>query len=156
MDRIDPVKKVFTERAGRDHFRQVTVRRANQPDIDRHRRIAAHARHGTALDDRQQFGLQMVRQVADLVEKERPAVGKFKHAGRAVFLAAGECAGLVAEQLAFHERCGNGGAVDGQERFGTSPARIVYAPGHHFLACTAFARDQNRLIGPGKTTGAFQ
>ena len=146
MDRIDPVKKVFTERAGRDHFRQVTVRRANQPDIDRHRRIAAHARHGTALDDRQQFGLQMVRQVADLVEKERPARGHFEFAGPVA-------AGIrkspldMAEQLALEKRLGQGPHIDAHQRLVPPRGKRMDLPRQHILARAVFPRNQDRGIG---------
>ena len=156
MQDIQSVVQIRPEAVGGHFAVQILVGRGYDAHINGDDPRSADAPDLLFLNDAQQLGLQIKGHFPYLVEKERPAVGKFKHAGRAVFLAAGECPGLVAEQLAFHERCGNGGAVDGQERFGTSPARIVYAPGHHFLACTAFARDQNRLIGPGKTTGAFQ
>jgi hypothetical protein len=55
-----------------------------------------------------------VRQVADLVEHQRAAVGGLDLAGRGLG-GAGEGALLVAEELAFQQVLGDGGAVDGDE-----------------------------------------
>src|SRR5204863_8632181 len=52
---------------------------------------------------------------ADLVEEERPAVRGLKET-RLRLACVGECASLVAEQLGFEQRLGDGGAVDGNER----------------------------------------
>ena len=60
------------------------------------------------------------RQVADLVEQQRPLVGAADQAGP-VLARVGEGAPAVAEQLALDQRLGQRGAVDGHELAG--PAR---------------------------------
>ena len=67
------------------------------------------------LQDPQQLGLQFQRQIADLVEEQRPAVRQLEPAlprrdG------AGERAALVAEQLAFDQRRRQRRAVDADQR----------------------------------------
>ena len=60
--------------------------------------LAPQAPHPLVLDRLQQLGLQVVGQLADLVEEQRTAVGLFDQSPVAA-LGAGEGAGLVAEQL---------------------------------------------------------
>ena len=66
------------------------------------------------LQEAQQLDLQRQRQVADLVEEQGAAVGDLDLA-ECRLGGAGEGALLVAEQLAFEQRLGNRGAVDGDE-----------------------------------------
>ncbi len=74
----------------------------------------AHALDLPALQGAQQLGLQVQRQLADLVEEEGAAVGLLEGALARVG-GAGEGALLVAEELALDELLGDGGAVDGDE-----------------------------------------
>jgi len=68
-----------------------------------------------ALEDAQQLGLQLERQLADLVEKDRAAIGRLECAlpGR---VRAGERTALVTEQLALEQRRRKRSAVDDDER----------------------------------------
>ena len=68
-----------------------------------------------ALERAQQLGLQVQRQLADLVEEERAAVRLLEGAPCARRDRAGERALLVAEQLALDELLGDGRAVDRDE-----------------------------------------
>ena len=61
MNRIDPVQQVFAELLLRHHFRQVSIRRADQADVGRDRQVASDPDDAATLDGRQQFRLQMVR-----------------------------------------------------------------------------------------------
>ena len=53
---------------------------------------------------------------------------------------------FVAEQLAFEQRLGDGGAVDRQERSGGPAAEVADRSGHHFLAGAGLAEDQDRRV----------
>ena len=64
------------------------------------------------LEHPQQLGLQLERQVADLVEEQRAAVGQLEAARPSRRDGAGEGALLVAEQLALEQAGGQRGAVD--------------------------------------------
>ena len=58
------------------------------------------ALHLRALEHAQELGLQRQRQLADLVEEQRAAVGRLEVAPACAAIGAGERALLVAEQLA--------------------------------------------------------
>ena len=62
---------------------------------------------------------------------------------------AGERALLVAEQLAFQQRLGQGGAVEADERAVLARAGVVDGPGDQLLADAALAADQHRGVGAG-------
>jgi hypothetical protein len=62
------------------------------------------------LQGPQQLDLEGRRGVADFVEEQRAAVGLLEKAD-AIFMGAGECALLVAEELGFEQRVGQGTAV---------------------------------------------
>jgi hypothetical protein len=66
------------------------------------------------LENAEQLDLDRKRKLADLVEKERAAVGELETAA-APFVGAGEGAALVAEKFALDDRLGKGGAVDRDE-----------------------------------------
>jgi hypothetical protein len=58
----------------------------------------------------QQFGLQRRRHLADFVEQDGPLVANFKFAGLGV-IGAGKSSCFVAEQFAFLQDGGSGGAL---------------------------------------------
>ena len=76
--------------------------------------VLADGQHLALLDDAEELGLELERQLADLVEKQGPAAGGAHQAG--VGLAgAGEGAAHVAEELALDELRADRRAVDGDE-----------------------------------------
>ena len=94
------------------------------------------------LQDAQQFGLQPGSQFADFVEEDRAAVGALElpllQSDRS-----GEGAYLMPEELAFEQRFGNSGAVEGHERLARAGAVAVDGTGDQFLAGAALASDQD-------------
>ena len=64
-------------------------------------------------------------------------------------MGAGEAAFAVAEQLAFDEVFGDGGAVHLDEGLGGALADGVDGVGDQFLAGAAFAEDQHAAVGAG-------
>ena len=88
--------------------------RGQDAHVDAYLALLAHRAHGLLLHDAQQLDLHVQRQVGDLVEKQRAALGDwirpFLSADRAR-----EAAALVTEQLAFHEFGRNRAAVDRDE-----------------------------------------
>src|SRR5262245_12460643 len=83
---------------------------------------AAQALELAELKHAQELGLRGQRQLADLVEEQRPAPRELEPALLAR-VRAGERAALVTEQLRLEQRLGQGGAVDLDERH--RPARRV-------------------------------
>ena len=104
---------------------------------------AADAPDDLVLEHAQQLGLQQRREFADFVEEERAAVGRFEQA-LLHLLGVGEGAFFVAEEFGFHQRLGNGRAVDGDEGFFLARTFVVDGLGDEILAGAAFALDQNR------------
>ena len=112
---VDAVVQVVAEPPLGDVGLEVARRRGDDAHVHRARRVVADAAHLALLQRAQQLHLQRQRQLADLVEEERAAVGLLEQSlplgGRA-----GERALRVAEQLALEQRLGNGAAVHGDER----------------------------------------
>jgi len=136
----DAVEQVVAEASLLDLAVEVAARGCHQPDIDANRALPAHATDFGALDGAQQLGLELQRQVADLVDEERAAVGTFEHA-LAGCDRARERAAFVSEQLRFDQvRC-DGGAVEHHERRASPGAFLVQCLGKLLLARTGLALD---------------
>ena len=71
----EAIVKILAEPAGRDQILQVLVRRADDAHVDRDLLAPADALDHPLLQEPQQLRLERRRQVADLVEEQRPAVG---------------------------------------------------------------------------------
>src|SRR5439155_26226588 len=91
----------------------------------------------------QQLRLQGGRDVADLVEEDRAAVGLREEAG-CIGDGAGEGAADVPEELALEERLGERGTVDGDERPLPTRAVAVDRPRDELLPGLAIACHDDR------------
>ena len=101
-------------------------------DVDPPRLERTDAVDFAELQHAQQLRLHRQRQLADLVEEQRAAVGQLEQA-RLVVGGAGERAAHVAEQLALEQRLDDRRAVDRHEpaiaaRSGAGAARARRAP----------------------------
>ena len=112
---VEPVVEVLAERSFLHRLLQVDVGRGNQPEVGLDRVRAADALDLALLDGAQQLRLQLVPQVADLVEEQRAAAGQLELA-ELLADGAGERALLVPEQRALDQLLRNRGQVDGDER----------------------------------------
>ncbi|OPZ05947.1 MAG: hypothetical protein BWZ08_02381 [candidate division BRC1 bacterium ADurb.BinA292] len=139
---IEPVVEILPEFGGFDHLFEVAVGRGDDADIDRDRAAAADALDFALLEDAEEFDLRGGGEVADLVEEDRAAVGQFE-ATLAHRDGAGEGPLLVAEEFAFEDRLGEGGAVDLDEGLVGAEAVVVDRVGDQFLAGAALAADQD-------------
>ena len=108
-----------------------------------HRAQAAHRVNGALLQDTQQFDLHVQRQVADLIEKNRAAVGQLE-TSHAVGHGTRESAFAVAEKLAFEQILGNRRAIDGHKVAVLAQGLVMQGARHQFLAGAAFPGDQHR------------
>src|SRR5690606_30623967 len=97
-----------------DRLLQRDVGGGHHAYVDQARLEGAEAANALLLEGAEQLALQLERQVADLVEEQRPAVGDLEEAG---FGAAGvgERSALVAEELGLQEVRGDRSAVDVHE-----------------------------------------
>src|SRR6185312_15203418 len=71
---IEPVEQVRPEATVPDGCRQVLVRRREHSDVDEYRLVSTDSFEFPLLKDPQQGDLRFRRQLADLVQKDRPAV----------------------------------------------------------------------------------
>src|SRR5207247_1719214 len=111
--------------------------------VDRVRLAAADAQGLALLQRAQELHLDVRRDLGDLVEEERAAVGALEAAG-ARRDGAREGALLVAEELALEDTLGEGLHVDGDERAADALAPVVEQAGDQLLPRPALALDQHR------------
>ena len=101
------------------------------------------------LQHAQQLGLQLERHFADFVEEHDAAFGGAEHTEAAPG-SAGERALLVAEQLAFGQRRGERGAVDGDKRFVAARTQAVEQPSPELFAGAGLAAHQHGALDIGR------
>src|SRR3546814_17374732 len=94
--------EVFTKAPLANEFSKVLVRGRDRGNVDPDRRDAADAIELAGRQHAQPPRLKIGRHVADLVEKQRTAVGLLE-AAFALRRGAGESAALVAEELGFQQ-----------------------------------------------------
>ena len=122
--------------------------RADDARVDRNGLAPADPLDHPLLQEAQQFHLQRQRDVADLVEEERAAMGELDLAlGR--LDRAGEGALLIAEQLSLEQILGDGGAVDRDKSSRAAATGLVDAAGEQFLAGAGRAEQHDRDVGIG-------
>ena len=110
-DHIEAVKQVLAKCTLLDALFQILVRRGNDAYIGLDRAVAANAIEMAIAEHAQQPGLQVKWHVANLVEKQRAAVGLLK-AATTHGLRTGEGTTLVAEQLGLEQVFRNRRRVD--------------------------------------------
>src|SRR6185437_13494750 len=93
-----------------DRGLQVPVRRGNDTHVHLQRLRAADPLKSFFLERSQNLGLQRERQIADLVEKQRPAMRELELSGLSLG-GARERALFVSEELRFEQRFGNRRAI---------------------------------------------
>jgi hypothetical protein len=114
--------------------------------VDVDRLVATDALEHAVLQHAQQSYLRRRRELADLVEEQRAAVGPFEPT-LALAHRAREAAALVAEQLRVDELGGDRPAVDADERLGRSLRPGVERPRDDLLARARLAEQQHRHVG---------
>jgi hypothetical protein len=97
-------EEITTESTLRDFVLEIPVRRCDHPDIDLPCRVGTHALELSVLEDAKQLSLKLNRDLADLVEKQRTAVGGLEASG-SVAQRTRERTLHVAEELALEQVC---------------------------------------------------
>ena len=121
---------------------QITMRGGDQPHVGANRLVAPNSLESLVLEDPEDLGLKGKRHIADLVEKQRPAVALLELAD-ATAVGAGEGALLMAKKLAFQQVLRDGRTVEREEgRLGPG-TMLVDGAGNQFLAGPALASDQH-------------
>ena len=105
---IEPIIEVLAEATLGDFLLEIAVRRGHDARVHVDRLVAAQARDFPFFEHTQQLGLRRGRQIADLIQEQRPPARRLERA-LARRVGAGERAALVAEQLALdklmRQRC---------------------------------------------------
>ena len=114
VDHVDAVVEVLAKAAFLDRGFEIAIGGGDDADVERHLGVPADRPDRPLLEGAQQLGLQPEREVADLVEEERAAVGLDEESGAGA-ARVGEGAAGVAEELALEQRLGHGRAVDRDE-----------------------------------------
>src|SRR5689334_21062891 len=116
--------------------------------VDLNRPTISDALDFAFLQHPQQRDLDFCRQVADFVQENCPAIGRFKTPEPALRRAC-EGALLVTKELGSDQRGRDGGAIHADKRLLGSSRPLVDGAGDQFLSRAGLAQNQNRGIGRG-------
>ena len=152
---VEAVVEVAAELAIGHHCGEIAIGGGDDACIDADGAVAAEAFEFLLLEDAEELGLQLGRDVADFIEENGAAVGEFESADL-LGNGAGEGSFLVAEELAFEQAGGDSGAVNLHEGSAVPAAEIVDGAGHAFLAGAGFAEEQDGRIGGGDGFHLFE
>src|SRR5512137_950624 len=108
---VESVVEIFPEAPGAQILSQVTVGGRDDADVHLDGVGAAQALELAFLQDAQQLGLHVERQLANLIEEDRRTV-RYLETSDLSRECPGEGALLAAEEFAFHQGRGERGAVD--------------------------------------------
>ena len=150
---VEAVIQVGAKLAAFDRRFKVGGGRGDHSHVTLDHFIGAHRLEFLLLQHPQQFALQGQGHVADLIEKQRAALGDLQLAGASLAIGAGEGAGGRAEKLGFQQRFGNRRAVDADKSFMCPGRGAVNCLGQQFLAGTGFPQQQHRRVGAGAASG---
>ncbi len=145
---VDAVVEVFPEGPFGDLFLQVLVGGGHDAHVHLDGPVAPHPLEALLLQDAQDLGLGLEAHIADFVQEQGAFMGQIEFAPVAV-RGPGKGPLLVAEELAFDEVFGNGGAVDLHEGARGPAAVGMERPGHQFLAGAVFPGDEHAGVGGG-------
>ena len=138
LDHVEAIIEVLAKALLAHRLFERLVGGGDDAGVDLRGRRAADPLESLVLQKAQQLGLQRGREVADLVEKDRAAVGRLEPA-RLVLDCAGERAANVSEQLAFQQMLAERGACDLDERALPARAELVDLSGR---ACSCRCRSR--------------
>ncbi len=130
---MQPVVEVVAELSLLDHREKIAIGRSDQADVDLITMRGADRLDFVGLDRAEQLRLEPERQLADLVEEQRSAVGRAEVAHR-IFAGISERSAHVSEQLRFGQRLDQVGTVEGDERPTGRRAERMQRAGDVFLA----------------------
>ena len=143
LEHAEAVVKIFTEFFLLHVALQILVGGGDHANIDFDLLRAADGHEGMAFENAEQLGLAFEGHLADFVEEQHAAVGLLEKADM-VAIGAGEGAGFVAEELAFHQLVRDGGAVDAKHRSIGAGAGFMNARGRRALCRSRFRRAGGR------------
>src|SRR5581483_6198547 len=145
---VQSVVKILPEKPGLDQVDEATVRRRDQAEVDADRPAGADRVDLAVLQRPEELDLDVRRQLADFVEKQRSAM-RFAELADMLFRGAGKGALLVTKKNALDEIVGDGAAIDGDEGPRAPVAGALDSARDQLLADAGFAFDENRDLRGG-------
>ena len=121
------------------------MRRGDHAHVDLPLVLATDPADAATLEGTQEAWLELEGHLADLVQKQCPAVGALERP-HVTGNGAGEGAALVPEQLALRQVGGHGATVEHDERARRPRARRVQGMRQHILARAGLAEERHRHI----------
>src|SRR5690349_13265560 len=115
--------------------------------------VAANSFDGEVLERAKKLGLRRQRQVGDLVEKQRPAIGALELAAAPAYTGGG--AVFDAEELGFEQCFDKRRAIHRHERPTAPGADLVDLPGNQLFAGAALAVDERDEVRRRHTLDAL-
>ena len=155
LDHVEAVVQVLAEQAVAHHGLQVGVGRAQHAHLHVARLVGAQALEAAGVEHPQQLHLAAQRKVADLVEEQGAAIGRFE-APRARLGGAGEGAALGAEQLGLDQLAGQRAAVHRHERAARDGRVRMHDGRDALLAAAVGPGDEHRHVGARDLAGQLQ
>jgi len=145
-ENAEPIEEVGAKLTIVDHLSEIAMCGADHAHIGVNRGGTAETFELSFLDDAKNFGLQLERKVADLVQKQSAVVTPLKPSNTARDRA-GEGATLMSEQFAFEQTGWNCSAIHLHKRALRSLAALVNGFRNQFLASSCFPVNQYRGAG---------
>src|SRR5581483_851748 len=139
---IETIKKIGAEAAIARKLLELAVARGDDTHIDLALFVAAEADERLGFDRAQQFRLCAEIELADLVEKQCPAVGGLEVPDLPL-VGVRKRAFLITEQLALDQAVRQSGAIDHHEGFIATVAVVVDRARDQLLPRPALAGDEN-------------
>ena len=143
VNHVQSVVEVLAEAARLHLGLEVAVRRGDDADVALRRAGLSEGRVLALLEQAEELHLHRERQLADLVEEERPAFGSSDETTTGS-LRAREGALRMAEELALDELVRDRAAVDRDEGRVPASARVVQRGDDELLTGSALAGDEHR------------
>jgi hypothetical protein len=144
-EHVQSVEKIISEASRVDLPGEVPIRGGDQTDVAVDRPGPPETLELVFLQHAQELRLQLERDLAHLVEKDRAALRELEPSDP-LRDRAGERPPLVAEQLTLEQARGDGRAIDLDERALAAPAGIVDGAGDQFLSRACFAEEENGRV----------
>src|SRR5580704_3143738 len=149
---VEAIEKILAETARLDELDQVLVGRRDEAEVHLDGAPRADRIDLALLQRAQQLDLSFGRQLADLVQEQRPAVG-LRELAHMLVGGASEGAFLMPEEDGFDEHRGQRAAIDDDEWLAASVGAALDRARHQFLADAGFAFDQDRYVRLGGALG---
>ena len=144
LHHVETIVQIVAEGPGLHSGLEIHMGGGYQADVQIHQAVAPQPLDAAALDGAQDLRLRRQRQVADLVQKQRPPLSLLELARPFHHIRGG--ATHHAEQLALHQRFGQRGTVHRYQRPLRPLAMLVQTARHQFLAGTTLAPHQDVAV----------